>query len=72
MEAIGLLDTENRQAWAVWQEIGTRFVVDFGLGAWALDAAIETHGVSDRGDLLERLSIIYEVMVPPRQESQKD
>lgn len=64
---------ENAEAWRLYHSLVSRFVADLGAGAEALRRA--TSGVADGeawAELLERLSLIYDLLCPPSTPAAKD
>lgn len=61
------LDEDNRDAWALWQTMGTRFVKEFGIGATVLAWRCEGRAPDDIDDLIARLSVIYDALCPVAQ-----
>jgi hypothetical protein len=59
------LDDDNRQAVAIWAKVGKRLVLEHGLAGWLLTPL--TRGWTDdaKADLVERLAVIYDALLPP-------
>lgn len=64
-QRIEALDEENREAWLLWTRLGSRFIKDYGLGAWACERAFAGMDPDDVDDRLARLSVIYNTVQPP-------
>ena len=60
------LDDANREAWAMFQRLMSRFVVDLGAGSAVF--ARMTADVPDEAyaDLVARLTVLYDIVCPPR------
>lgn len=59
---------ENLDAWHVFQRLAARVVVETHVGAEVFRRLTEERGPDDVDDLVERLSVIYEWLVPPPRE----
>ena len=64
-EALEGLWPENAEAWRIFQQVVTRFTADLDLAAAVLTAALAEADLDSVGDLLARLSVIYEWLYPP-------
>ncbi len=60
------LDDDNRQAWGVWNQVAHRVVVDLQAGGFVLSLALADLDTSDALACVERLSIIYDTLQPPK------
>lgn len=58
------LTAPNARAWAVWQQIGTRFAVDFGTGGYHLQRLTEGWPAEEVDDLMARLAVLYDTLHP--------
>jgi hypothetical protein len=54
---------ENLEAWAVFQRLARRLVVDTGIGSAVFSALMQDR--EDVADMVDRLSEIYEIVLPP-------
>ena len=55
---------ENIEAWRCFQTLCGRTVRTFELREWALDQFVAEKDLRERADLLDRLDVILNVMVP--------
>ncbi len=60
------LDADNREAWDVYSRLCRRFSYDFHASTLLLERLTEHWPGSDVIDLLDRLSLMYDVLNPPR------
>lgn len=59
------LDDANKEAWMLFQQMLSRLTMEHpGLAAAVLSRVIERYSADDALDLLQRLSIIYDVLIP--------
>ena len=61
------LRPENLRAWRVWQQVGTRFAVDFGTGGYHLQKLTEGWPAEEVDDLMARLAVLYDTLHPARE-----
>jgi hypothetical protein len=65
-DAIEGLWPENAEAWRIFQQVVTRFTVDLHAGNEVLRrATAHVDDVEEFGALMDRLSLIYELVYPP-------
>jgi len=64
-QALDGLRPENEQAWRLFHRLGSRFVVDFGVGAEAFKRLTADVPDDEVPDLLQRLALIYDGLYPP-------
>ena len=55
---------ENAEAWAIFVSVARRFVADVHLGAYVLERQLADYTTDDALDILERLSLIYDLVSP--------
>lgn len=55
---------ENAEAWVIFSSVARRFVADLHLGAYVLERQLADHTTDDALDLLDRLSLIYDLVSP--------
>jgi len=69
--ALGALDDPNARAWRLFHQIAQRFVVDAQIGGEVFRLLTAQDDTESASELLERLAIIYDFLMPPasRQES---
>lgn len=61
------LDADNREAWSLFTTLYCRLAVDLpGVAGAVLARVIEDRRGDEATDLLERLSLIYEIVCPPK------
>jgi hypothetical protein len=65
--ALDALWPENADAWRVFHQVVSRFTVEFHLGGEALRRLTGELEADAFEALLERLSLIYDLLYPPRQ-----
>ena len=58
---------ENADAWAIFQRLAQRFVVDAGLTPMLLTALTTDRDPQETVDLLERLTELYDIVVPRKE-----
>lgn len=63
--ALATLWPENIAAWRLFQQLRTRFVVDAGFVGGAFQMYTAEWSNDLRVDVLERLSVIYDLIIPP-------
>ncbi len=63
-DALDGLWPENRHAWTLSRHLITRFAFDSRAVPWLLDRITAGQELDDVFDLLERLSIIYNELIP--------
>lgn len=64
--ALDTLDAENREAWGLFPTLYCRFAMDVpGVAGPVLARVIAEREASEATDLLDRLNIVYGVLVPP-------
>jgi hypothetical protein len=63
-QALGDLWPENAQAWDLFKRLATRFVVDAGLAASVFQRLTEDLDVDEMQELVERLTVIYDLVMP--------
>lgn len=64
-QALEALDEDNRRAWALWQRVAHRFVVDLHAGGQVLAWALADDPPEVALSMVERLSILYDTLHPP-------
>jgi hypothetical protein len=65
-DALEDLWSENAEAWRLFNQMATRFTADLHLGGEVFRRlTAEVVDAEDLGDLLDRLSLIYELLYPP-------
>jgi hypothetical protein len=64
-DALDALWPENAAAWALFNRIARRFVADLHAGGEALHRLTADLDAEDFADLLDRLTLIYDVVCPP-------
>lgn len=57
---------ENADAWQMFHQIATRFVVDAGLAGAVFRRLTDKADTETVEDLLERLSVIYDLVMPEK------
>ncbi len=62
------LRPENAEAWRVYGQIARRFIVDAGLGSHVMTHCLAGRDAEDALDLMDRLALIYDELVPPSQD----
>jgi hypothetical protein len=60
------LDPNNQDAVRIFYRLARRFLVDAGLIPVALAAELADVSPSDQRDLLDRLSVLYDVLSPAK------
>lgn len=55
---------ENAEAWRLFHRLGSRFVADTRIAAFVLDRLTADWSDTEVEDVIERLSLLYDVMVP--------
>jgi hypothetical protein len=65
VEMQATLDRDNEEAWSVYGRLGSRFLVDFGLIPDTLRRLVDGWPSAEVVDLMERLSVIHDVINPP-------
>jgi len=68
-EAREALAPENAEAWALFWRVCRRLTLDLALGGALIAKALEELNAEDSFDLVERLSTIYDICVPPTKQS---
>jgi len=63
-EHLESLDTDNRRAWDLAHTLGQRFLVDNHALGPVLVSVMDGMDLDDRIDLVRRLNLIYDVLVP--------
>lgn len=64
------LDAENREAWELFATLYCRFAVDVpGVAGPVLARVLAERAARDATDLLDRLNIVYDCLVPPTPKS---
>jgi hypothetical protein len=61
------LDAENRDAWRIYGQLCSRFAVDFGVAPDLLRALVDGWSPDDVVELMERLTVMYDVLSPAPQ-----
>jgi hypothetical protein len=61
-----LLDSNNAEAWRIFNLCGSRVAQQFRLSGWLLQKICERWPVDDTTDLVERLDIILAELAPPK------
>ena len=56
---------ENAEAWRVFQGLASRLLVDWHLGPEVLRRLSEDFGPESFRDLMERLTVVYDLIYPP-------
>lgn len=64
------LDRANGEAWGLFGRLQNRFAVDYRLMPDLFRAHIAGWPAEDVVDVLERLTIIYDVLCPPKSEAE--
>lgn len=64
--ALDALFPENADAWQVFHQIATRFVVDAGLAGAVFQRLTDDCSRDDVEDLVDRLSLIYDIVQPEK------
>jgi hypothetical protein len=64
--ALAGLDDDNRRAWVTWQQVAHRIVVDLQAGGTVLGWALADLDPPAALACVERLSIIYDTLQPPK------
>ena len=64
--AVEDLEPSNAEAWALFQRLATRFVVDAALVPEMFRRLTEDYSVDDFDDLTERLALIYDIVMPEK------
>ena len=59
---------ENIEAWRLFHQLATRFVVDLTLGSVVFDRVTQDWSASEVETMTARLGTIYETLVPPKGE----
>lgn len=67
-QALEDLWPENAAAWRLFHQLATRFVVDASLGAEVFRTLTAELSVDEIEDLLDRLAIIYDIVMPPKKD----
>lgn len=62
--AIEDLQPENADAWGTFQRVSTRFLVDLHAGGLALDRLTADYSPDEFLDLVERLTVLYDIVAP--------
>ncbi len=57
---------ENLAAWKLFHQIACRFSVDFQATPPVLSAVLRDQDAEESLDLLQRLSVIYDTVYPPK------
>jgi tetrahydromethanopterin S-methyltransferase subunit C len=66
-ERIEDLDPDNREAWQLFGRIVSRLTMDVpGLVTPIMDRMVADLASDDALDLLQRLSVIYDTVIPPK------
>ena len=65
-EAIDGLHPENAEAWALFRRVVGRLVIDAGLASETLRRLTQDLSAADFADTLDRLTLIYDVVMPER------
>lgn len=63
------LDRDSQRALTIWAHIGRRFVLEHGLAGWTLQRLTRGWTDEEQTDLIERLALLYDMLVPPPKES---
>lgn len=63
------LDAPTRRALGIWATVGRRFVLEHGLAPWVLTPLTRGWTDDDKADLIDRLAMIYDTLVPPVKET---
>jgi hypothetical protein len=58
------LDERSRRAIGIWGRVNRRYITEAGLTATLLTDLTQDWEPSDRVDLLDRLALMYDVLVP--------
>jgi hypothetical protein len=61
------LDQANREAWALFGRLDSRFARDYQLTADLFRGLVAGWPAEDIVEALERLTVMYDVLVPPQQ-----
>ena len=64
-QAQSVLRPENAEAWAIFQMMARRFVMEFQIGPEVLRQCVRDADPMDVVDLIERLSLIFDAVCPP-------
>jgi len=64
-DAQDTLDLENREAWRIYERLCTRFALDLRLTSVVFPYVLEAWSSGDVVDLLDRLTLMHEVLNPP-------
>jgi hypothetical protein len=59
---------ENVEAWAVFQRVAARFVVDAGLAGDVFRRLTTDRDDAEAVDLVERLGVIYDLVCPAKKQ----
>lgn len=62
-------DDANRQAWQLFRQVATRFLSDAHAIPLALERLTADMDAETFADVVERLTVIYNVVCPPKEES---
>lgn len=60
---------ENVTAWWLYTQVATRFLVDLHAGGLALERLTADQSSEEFSDLLERLTLLYDVVCPVKTET---
>lgn len=63
--ALDALSEENAEAWTLFHRLASRFLVDTHLVAEAFRLLTIDWASSDVLDLIERLNVLYDILLPP-------
>lgn len=67
--AVEQLEPSNAEAWRLFQRLATRFVVDAQLVPELFRRLTEDYAADDFDDLTERLSLIYDLVMPEKKQT---
>ncbi len=59
---------ENVEAWSLFERVSRRFVHEFKLGPDVMQHSLAGRDSDDVLDMVDRLTIIYDVLAPPTQD----
>lgn len=67
-DAQALLDQDNLEAWHIYGRLAGRLVRECGLAPDLFRRLVEHWSTRDVLDLLERLTVMHDILQPPRTE----